>query len=286
MDIHARLWGEPQTPDYKKEVEQLEKIYAAFAKNAKSMESLRNNTVKYVPGILKITKAINLSPEDYDKLAEDISPEDPFLKDNRDFMKVTPGGWFHALLVMTEAGQEGMLLAQGLDGLYVSLSRNVKKLDLRGIPIERIELEEPKIYQEHAVFHHRPRHVEDINGINPERKAAERQTKFRVEMAVVLENTHYEQFKKIGLQEEHIFLFENNDKMWFDPDDLCWHCLLVKGESSKDGILVESEGYAHARYAAFVPNCDKLHLRDVPVRYEYPARAPERRKSKGRDEAR
>lgn len=80
MDIHARLWGEPQTPDHKKEVEQLEKIYAAFAKNAKSLESLRKNAVKYVPGILKITKAIILSPEDYDKLAEAISPEYPFLK--------------------------------------------------------------------------------------------------------------------------------------------------------------------------------------------------------------
>ena len=81
---------------------------------------------------------------------------------------------------------------------------------------------------------------------------------FRVEMAVVLEDTQYGQFKKIGLQEDHIFLFKNNDKMWFDPDVLCWHCLLVKGENSKDGILVEAEGYAHARYAAFVPNCDRL----------------------------
>ena len=65
---------------------------------------------------------------------------------------------------------------------------------------------------------------------------------FRVEMAVVLEDTQYGQFKKIGLQEDHIFLFKNNDKMWFDPDVLCWHCLLVKGENSKDGILVEAEG--------------------------------------------
>ena len=44
------------------------------------MEGLRNNTVQYVPGVLKISKALILSPEDYDKLAEDISPEYPFLK--------------------------------------------------------------------------------------------------------------------------------------------------------------------------------------------------------------
>ena len=36
------------------------------------MEGLRNNTVQYVPGTLKITKAIILSLEDYEKLAEDI----------------------------------------------------------------------------------------------------------------------------------------------------------------------------------------------------------------------
>lgn len=83
MDIHARLWGEPQPPDHQERggTALKEKIYAAFAKNAKSMEGLRNNTVQYVPGVLKISKALILSPEDYDKLAEDISPEYPFLKD-------------------------------------------------------------------------------------------------------------------------------------------------------------------------------------------------------------
>lgn len=82
MDIHARLWGEPQPPDHQERggTALKEKIYAAFAKNAKSMEGLRNNTVQYVPGVLKISKALILSPEDYDKLAEDISPEYPFLK--------------------------------------------------------------------------------------------------------------------------------------------------------------------------------------------------------------
>ncbi len=264
----------------------MEKVYAAFAKNAKSMESLRNNTVKYVPGVLKISKAILLSPADYDKLAEDISPEYPFLKENRELMEVTPGGWFYALLVMTEMGQEGMLLAQGADGLYVGRSRNANKFDLQGIPVERIELEEPKIYQERAVFYHQPCHIEDINGQNPRQTAPERRTGFQVELVVVLSDEQYGQFKRNGFKEDQIFLFENSDKMWFDPGELCWHCLLVKGENSRDGILVESEGYAHARYAAHVPDCGRLRLKDVPVRYEYPARAPERRKSKGRGEAR
>lgn len=92
MDIHARLWGEPQPPDHQERggTALKEKIYAAFAKNAKSMEGLRNNTVQYVPGVLKISKALILSPEDYDKLAEDISPEYPFLKDKS--KKGSPAG--------------------------------------------------------------------------------------------------------------------------------------------------------------------------------------------------
>lgn len=36
------------------------------------MEGLRNNTVQYVPGVLKISKALILSLEDYEKLAEDM----------------------------------------------------------------------------------------------------------------------------------------------------------------------------------------------------------------------
>ena len=60
--------------------------------------------------------------------------------------------------------------------------------------------------------------------------------------------------------------------------------VLVKGETSKDGVLVDAEGYSYARYAAFAPDCGKLRLRDVPVHYEYPARAPEQKKNRKRKE--
>lgn len=38
------------------------------------------------------------------------------------------------------------------------------------------------------------------------------------------------------------------------------HCLLVMGEHRTDGLLIESEGSAYARYAAYVPDA-------VPMRY-------------------
>lgn len=134
-----------------------EKQYAAFAANAKTLDSLRRNEVSYVPGVFEVTKVIVLCKEDFEKLSEDVSPEYPFLKDNRKFMSADPGSF-------------------------------------------------------------------------------------------------------------------------------CWHCVLVKGENSRDGILVDAEGYSYARYAAFAPDCDKLRLQDIPVHYEYPARAPEQKKSRKRKE--
>ena len=105
-------------------------------------------------------------------------------------------------------------------------------MELQGIPVERIALEEPKAYQEHAVFFHRARGLDDITGRDVHRPMPERQTSFRVELAVVLSDTQFRQFKECGLMEDQLFLFENSGRMWFDPGELCWHCLLVKGRAA------------------------------------------------------
>ena len=65
---------------------------------------------------------------------------------------------------------------------------------------------------------------------------------------------------------------------------LCWHCVLVKGENSRVGILVDAEGYPYARYVTFTLDCDKLRLQDIPVHYEYPAKAPEQKNNRKRKE--
>ena len=57
-----------------------QKQYAAFAADAKTLDSLRRNEVSYVPGAFEVTKVIVLSKEDFEKLSEDVSPEYPFLK--------------------------------------------------------------------------------------------------------------------------------------------------------------------------------------------------------------
>lgn len=216
-----------------------EKQYAAFAANAKMLDTLRRNEVNYVPGVFEVAKVIILSKEDFEKLSEDVSPEYPFLKDNREIMSASPGGLFRCLMVRAEGEKENMLIAQGKDTLYLGYGRDYRNVDLQGVPVERIALEEPKAYQEHAVFYHRPSHINDLNGQNPLRPVPERQTSFQVEQVVVLCDEQFRQFQETGLKDDQIFLFDYSDKMWFDPGSLCWHCVLVKGETGKEGILVD-----------------------------------------------
>ena len=61
-----------------------------------------------------MTKVIILGKEDFEKLSEDVSPDYPFLKDNRELMSADPGGLFRCLMVRTKGEQEEyMLIAQG-----------------------------------------------------------------------------------------------------------------------------------------------------------------------------
>lgn len=263
-----------------------EKQYAAFTANAKTLDSLRRNEVSYVPGVFEVTKIIILSKEDFEKLSEDISLEYPFLKDNREIMSASPGGLFRCLMVRAEGKKENMLIAQRKDTLYLGYGRDYHKVNLQGVPVERIALEEPRAYQEYAMFYYRPRQIKDLKGPNLLQPEPEREIRFQVEQVVVLPDEQFRQFQEASLMDDQSFSFDYSDKMWFDPGSLCWHCVLVKGENSREGILMESEGYSYARYAAFIPDCERLHLQDVPVHYERPAKAPERKKSRHRGDSR
>lgn len=238
-----------------------EKQYAAFAVNVKNLDRLRRNVnLRYWPGAVKVEKILVFSRDDFEKLSEDISPEYPFLQDNKHLMSADPGGWFRCLLVTAENEPEGILMAQGSMNLYLAYAKDYRKMDLPGdIPIEHLPLEEPKAYQEKAVFF---RDVKTTWGLEKELGHLDY---FRVKKVVVLNDREYLKFKNGGLAEEQLFLFDVPRHMYFDPARQCWHCYLVKGETSKDGILAEAEGYSYARYAAYIPDCSRLRLQGVPV---------------------
>ena len=90
-----------------------------------------------------MTKVIILSREDFEKLSEDVSPEYPFLKDNREHMSADPGGLFRCLMARAEGEKECLLIAQDGDALYLGYGKDCRKVDLRSVPKEYIILEEP-----------------------------------------------------------------------------------------------------------------------------------------------
>lgn len=78
---------------------------------------------------------------------------------------------------------------------------------------------------------------------------------FQVEKVITLPSEQYAYFTQ-HLMKEHDFIKENVDLMY--EKDGVWHCLLVAGEGMDEGVLVESEGSAYARYSAFVPFAQEI----------------------------
>lgn len=77
------------------------------------------------------------------------------------------------------------------------------------------------------------------------------QDEFIVEKTIVLESEVFEGFIRDPLN-DYDFIKEYLDLMYCDKEGI-FHCLLVTSDIHDFGILVESEGYHYARYAAFIP---------------------------------
>ncbi|MDI6877937.1 MAG: DUF6329 domain-containing protein [Desulfitobacteriaceae bacterium] len=72
-----------------------------------------------------------------------------------------------------------------------------------------------------------------------------------IEKIVELPEAEYKYFKSAPLRDMPL-IAENTDLMYRDENGV-FHCLLVLGEGTSDGILIESEGYNYARYSSFMP---------------------------------
>ena len=80
-------------------------------------------------------------------------------------------------------------------------------------------------------------------------------SEFCVEKVITLPAEEYAAFTQ-NLLRNYDFIREHADLM--REKDGVWHCLLVTGEGMEEGILVESEGSAYARYSAFVPCVEEI----------------------------
>lgn len=89
------------------------------------------------------------------------------------------------------------------------------------------------------------------------RKESEFRTKSCVvEKAIAVNHTEFENLKRHPLREKDL-IAKHSEMMFCDSDDI-YHCLLIYDEEQGDGLLIESEGTAYARYAQYVPKAREL----------------------------
>ena len=78
-----------------------------------------------------------------------------------------------------------------------------------------------------------------------------------VNKVVVLNDSSYNQFKTNMLKDQD-FIEELNELIYTEDSRALHDVILVKGENSIDGILVNSEGYKYARYTSYVADVAPL----------------------------
>ncbi len=78
------------------------------------------------------------------------------------------------------------------------------------------------------------------------------QDECEIEKVVELSREEFHHFKN-NMLDDYDFISENSDLMCVDKTGTT-HCILVLGDDYDEGILVNSEGSAYARYSALLPN--------------------------------
>jgi len=81
-----------------------------------------------------------------------------------------------------------------------------------------------------------------------------------VDKVIELGGEGFELFKN-NLLQDYPFIESHKDLMGFDDNGKA-HCILVIGEDTDDGILIESEGSSYAWYSAFIPNARQILMQE------------------------
>ena len=86
---------------------------------------------------------------------------------------------------------------------------------------------------------------------------------FTVVREIILSESKYRRFQA-DLLAETPFIAARTHLTGYSEKSGRFRCLLVSTRKRQDGILVDSEGYAYARYAAYVRDKRELDLAGVP----------------------
>lgn len=109
-----------------------------------------------------------------------------------------------------------------------------------------------------AKFYRKPNHVRALQEDN----SMVGFTPFQVVKVIHLTEQQYRCFSA-NLQEDVPFLRDNTALTGVDPHNGALRCLLICCRERQDGILVNSDGYSYARYAAYIPNRSALELKNI-----------------------
>lgn len=89
----------------------------------------------------------------------------------------------------------------------------------------------------------------DIEEVKRRSNREEPKCEYMIEKVIELPEKDYFAFVDTLLEDNEI-VKANHDLMYVDVNGI-WHCILLKTQGGKDGILVEAEGYDYARYTAY-----------------------------------
>lgn len=90
---------------------------------------------------------------------------------------------------------------------------------------------------------------------------------FLIEKVVELSEKDFKTFTN-ELYEYYSFLYECREDMYSEGE--CLHCILITTPEHNRGILAEAEGYAYARYTAYLPDCSEIAFQEIPVVKDVP----------------
>lgn len=228
---------------------------------------LKECAIDREPEPFEIIRRFCLPGWKFREFASDLARRNPWLnRPDQTALYYEIGENRKCVAVTTEHSREAILVdTQGYDYARIcAYIPDYRKLELSGVPVTYYngikEIEGNPPFTETAVFYRGANTLHALDGRNPH----SHEDSFQIEKQVVLTDTDYAEFAS-NMKEDYEFLFSNHRSMYYEPDRQCWHCLFVTGEHAAGGILVDSEGYSHAEYSAWLPDKERLNLSGIPV---------------------
>ena len=116
------------------------------------------------------------------------------------------------------------------------------------------------MFENSASFYRKAASVRDLIGKAPFPEKA----RFQITKVIELPANQYRRYMNELLWDVS-FISRNVADMRFDGKTETFLCLFVTCRDANTGLLVESEGFGYARYAAFIPDKKALALDGIPV---------------------